>query len=199
MVWLHLFLAVVTMVEKTSPSRSTDPRSPFVLDTRELGRRPGTLRAWRRLIPSPDVFGTDVVGVPDGEPLDLDLRLESVSEGVLVTGTITTTMRGECGRCLDPVVEDMTVDVCELYAYPHSTTDATTEEDEVHRLDGDLLDLFPVVRDSIVLGLPLTALCRADCAGLCPECGVNLNTAGPEHHHERPPDSRWAKLSELDF
>lgn len=196
MLWLHFFLAVVTMVERTSTSRTADPRSPFVLDTRELGRRPGTLRVWRRLIPNPEAFGTDVIGVPDGEPLDLDLRLESVSEGVLVTGTITARMRGECGRCLDPVAEDLSVDVVELYAYPHSTTDDTTEEDEVHRLDGDLLDLFPVVRDSIVLGLPLTAFCRADCAGLCPDCGQRLDDLPAGHVHHTI-DPRWAALANL--
>lgn len=184
------------MVEKMSPSRATDPRSPLVLNTRDLRSRPGSLRAWRRQIPNPDVFGSDVLGVPAGVLLDLDLRLESVSEGVLVTGTITAPVRGECGRCLDPVAQDMSVDVCELYAYRDSTTDVTTEEDEVHRLDGDLLDLLPVVRDSIVLGLPLTALCRADCAGLCPDCGQRLDDLPVGHVHDMI-DPRWAALAKL--
>lgn len=184
------------MVEKLTPPRAADPRSPFVLNTRDLRRQPGAMRDWRRQIPNPDVFGSDVIGVAGGEPLDLDLRLQSVSEGVLVTGVITAPVTGECGRCLDPVAEDLSVDVCELFAYPHSTTDATTEEDEVHRMDGDLLDLYPVVRDSIVLGLPLTALCRADCAGLCPDCGQRLDDLPPGHVHDMI-DPRWAALASL--
>lgn len=184
------------MVEKLTPLRAADPRSPFVLNTRDLRRQPGSMRDWRRQIPNPDVFGSDVIGVVGGEPLDLDLRLQSVSEGVLVTGVITAPVTGECGRCLDPVAEDLVVDVCELFAYPHSTTDATTEKDEVHRMDGDLLDLFPVVRDSIVLGLPLTALCRADCAGLCPDCGQRLDDLPTGHVHDMI-DPRWAALADL--
>ncbi len=76
----------------------------------------------------------DIIGVPEGAPLELDVRLESVTEGVLVTGTITAPLRGECGRCLDPVSDELTVDVCELFAYPDSATDETTEPDEVPRL-----------------------------------------------------------------
>jgi DUF177 domain-containing protein len=196
--WLHFFPTGATVVEKTTPTRTADPRSPLVRNVRDLRRQPGTLLAWRRRLPSPDQFGTDVVGVSAGEPLEFDLRLESVSEGVLVTGTITTTMRGECGRCLDPVAEDVTVTVCELFAYPNSTTDATTEEDEVYRLAGDLLDLEPVVRDTVVLGLPLTLLCRADCPGLCPNCGQRLDDLPTEHNHDTI-DPRWAALTHLSM
>ena len=74
--------------------------------------------------------------MPDGAPLALDLRLESVTEGVLVTGTVTAPIVGECGRCLDPVRPSWFVDVCELFAYPDSATDETPDEDEVDRIDG---------------------------------------------------------------
>jgi uncharacterized protein len=173
-----------------------DPRSPFVFDLRELGRRAGTMREYRRRVPSPAGLGTDLVGVPEGAPLAVDVRLESVTEGVLVTGTVTGRLEGQCGRCLDPFSEDLAVELVELFAYPDSATEETTEEDEVHRLEGDHLDLEPVVRDAIVLGLPWTPLCRPDCAGLCPECGQRLDDLPPGHAHEQQ-DPRWAALTAL--
>lgn len=154
------------------------------------------MRPWRRRVPSSDALGTDLIGIAAGAPLDLDFRLESVSEGVLVTGTISATIEGECGRCLDPVTEELVVDVVELFAYPDSTTDATTERDEVHRLVGTRLDLEPVVRDGIVLGLPGTVLCRADCLGLCPDCGQRLDDL-PTGHAQDTIDPRWAALADM--
>jgi uncharacterized protein len=171
-------------------------RSPFVFDLRELGRRAGSLRQYRRSVPAPAGLGLDLVGVPEGAPLTLDLRLESVTEGVLVTGTVAAPITGQCGRCLDPVSDDLRLDLCELFAYPASTTEETTEEDEVHRIDGDLLDVEPVVRDAVVLGLPWTPLCRADCAGLCPTCGQRLDELPAGHAHEVI-DPRWAALERM--
>lgn len=173
-----------------------DLRSPFVLDIRDMSRQAGTMRTWRRRVASPDRLGTDVVGVADGQPLELDLRLEAVSEGVLVTGTVVTELQAECGRCLDAVVDELVVDVCELFAYPNSTTDDTTERDEVHRIVADALDLEQMVRDGIVLALPATLLCRPDCSGLCPECGQRLDDLPPEHVHDQI-DPRWAALAHL--
>ena len=71
-------------------------------------------------------------------------------------------------------------------------------DDEELSLDGDLLDLEPVLRDAVVLALPMSPLCREDCPGLCVECGVRLADAGPAHRHEDAPDPRWAALSEFD-
>jgi uncharacterized protein len=114
---------------------------------------------------------------------------------VLVTGTVTTTIAGECGRCLDPVTRDFVVEVVELFAYPNSATAETTDEDEVDRIVGDLIDVEPVVRDAVVLGLPVTPLCRPDCAGLCPTCGQRLDDLPAGHTHEQV-DPRWAALTE---
>ncbi len=171
----------------------TDPRSPLVFDLRELGRRAGALRSYRRRVPAPAGLGLDLIRVPAGALLDLDLQLQSVTEGVLVTGTVTAPLVGECGRCLDPVSEDLVVELCELFAYPDSATDETTEPDEVHRIDHDLVDVEPVVRDAVVLSLPWTPLCRADCAGLCPTCGQRLDELPAEHAHDLI-DPRWAAL-----
>jgi uncharacterized protein len=179
----------------TLNKKRLNPRDPFVLDTRDLGRRPGSMQLIQRDVPSPAGLGLDTIRVPDGAPLALDLRLQAVTEGVLVTGTLTAPVVGECGRCLDPLEQVFAVEIVELFAYPDSATDQTTDEDEVERIEDDLIDLAPVVRDAIVLGLPITPLCRFDCAGLCPDCGQRLDDVEPGHSHETI-DPRWAALAE---
>jgi uncharacterized protein len=103
---------------------------------------------------------------------------------------------GECGRCLRPISDSVVVPLQELYAYEHSATDETTDEDEVGRLQGDLIDLEPALRDAVVLALPVTPLCRDDCPGLCPECGVHWDELPAGHSHGQV-DPRWAALTQL--
>jgi uncharacterized protein len=173
-----------------------DPRSPLVLDTRDLPRRPGSMREVRRTVPAPKDLGLELVGVPEGAELRLDLRLESVSEGVLVSGSVTGPVTGECRRCLRAISDTVDAPIQELYAYGHSATDETTEEDEVGRLQGDLIDLEPALRDAVVLALPSHPLCREDCPGLCAECGVPWDDLPADHTH-RQVDPRWAALRRL--
>ncbi|MDG4767232.1 YceD family protein [Solwaraspora sp. WMMD406] len=177
-------------------SNKLNPRSPLVLDTRELPRRPGSLRTVDRVVPAPADLGLEMNGVPEGADLSLDLRLESVSEGVLVSGTVSGPVSGECGRCLRPISESLTVPIQELYAYENSTTDETTDIDEVGRLQGDLIDLEPALRDAVVLALPTNPLCRRDCPGLCSECGVHWDELPDDHSHQQV-DPRWAGLTQL--
>jgi uncharacterized protein len=172
-----------------------NPRSPFVLDTREVGRRAGFRKDYRREADAPAQLGLDMIGVPEGAPLVLNVRLESVTEGVLATGSVTGALVGECGRCLNEFTEPLEVDFVELFAYPHSVTEETTDVDEVPRIEGDHLDLEPVVRDAVVLSLPLTPLCKPDCAGLCAECGERIDDL-PEDHTHAQLDLRWAALAE---
>ncbi|HEX6577781.1 MAG TPA: DUF177 domain-containing protein [Jiangellaceae bacterium] len=175
-----------------------DPRAPLVLDTHELGRRPGAMRRIRLTVPAPADLGLGgVVGVPEGTELELDLRLESVMEGVLVSGTARATLTGECARCLDRVDRDIEVDVQELFAYPDRAAGngADPDADEVEMVEGDLVDLEATIRDAIVLALPQAPLCRDDCPGLCPQCGVRLADE-PGHRHEAR-DPRWAALAGL--
>jgi len=169
-----------------------DPRKPLVIDTRELGRRPGSQRKVELQAPAPSDLGVAMIGIPPGAPLDLRLRLEAVMEGVLVSATVSAPLAGECGRCLEPVTSTIEVDLQELYAYPES--DAT--EDEAGRLDGDFLDLEPALRDAVVLALPLTPLCREDCGGLCVVCGARRDDVDCGHD-EAPVDPRWAALNDL--
>lgn len=176
-----------------SPVRAAvrlDPRAPFVLDTRELGRRPGSMRRVSLRVPAPAGVALSTVGVPAGSPLALELRLEAVMEGVLVTGTVTAELAGECGRCLEPVRDELEVDLQELFLYEPDPAD-----DELPLLVGDHLDLAPAVRDALVLELPATPLCADDCPGLCPRCGARLADAG-EHRHDDT-DPRWAALGAL--
>lgn len=178
--------------EKTSP----DTRNPWVIDTRELGRRAGQSRAVRRGVPVGTALGVpDVIVVPEGSEIDLDLLLESVVEGVLVTGSASARTEGACSRCLDPIEGEVEIELTELFAYPDSTTESTTEEDEVARLVDDKIDLEPVVRDALVLALPQVPLCSEDCPGLCPDCGGKWADLEPGHGHENI-DPRWAALVE---
>jgi uncharacterized protein len=179
-----------------SPNPHLDPRAPLVFDTRDLPRRPGAMRVVRRTVPAPDDLGLELIGVPRGADLALDLRFESVSEGVLVSGTVTAPVEGECGRCLSAISDTVTVSIQELYAYQHSTTDETAEEDEVGRLQGDLFDLEPTLRDSVVPALPTNPRCREDCPGLCPDCGVPWDDLPADHSHTQI-DPRWAALRDL--
>jgi len=173
-----------------------DPRAPLVLDTRELGRRPGSQRTMAFAEPAPADLGIEVLRVPEGSPIEFDLRLEAVMEGVLVTGTARAALEGECVRCLQPIRDEIAADFQELFVYDDSETD-DDEADETSRLEGDLLDLEPLLRDAVVLALPFQPLCREDCPGLCAECGARL-ADDPDHQHDEPVDPRWAALRRLD-
>lgn len=182
----------------TTDARSPvpDARGPWVIDTRDLGRRPGSSRDVRRTVTVGTALGfPGVIEVPKGSEFALDLLLESVVEGVLVSGTAVAATEGQCSRCLDPIADEVRIHITELFAYPDSTTDATTEEDEVSRLVDDRIDLEPVVRDAVVLALPQVPLCAEDCLGLCSVCGVKWADLPPDHGHENI-DPRWAALVE---
>ncbi|WP_343035759.1 DUF177 domain-containing protein [Isoptericola sediminis] len=170
-----------------------------MLDTHELSRRPGTMREVATVVAAPADLGTAVIGVPEGADLTLGLRLEAVMEGVLVSGVVRGTAVGECARCLDPISQEVTVRVQELFVYPEraeAAEEAGDEEaeDEALLID-DQADIEPVVRDSLVTALPFQPLCRPDCPGLCSECGARLED-DPEHHHDIV-DPRWAALQTM--
>lgn len=143
-------------------------------------------------VPAPPDLTVELVGVPPGSPVEMQIRLESVMEGVLASGTARALLNGECARCLDPIEDELEVALQELFVYPESDA----EEDEAARLDGELLDLEPVLRDAVVLALPFRPVCQSDCPGLCPECGMRLADE-PGHTHMDGVDPRWAALSSL--
>jgi uncharacterized protein len=180
-----------------------DPRNPLVIDTRDLVRRPGTMQELTRRMRAPEAIGTDIIAIPAGAPLDLEIRLESVVEGILVSGSVRATATGACVRCLEPATYPVDASFQELFAYAdraahHHETGADAngaDEDVVRKLEGDLVDLEPVVRDAVVPSLPFQPVCREDCPGLCSECGALL-AEDPDHHHDTI-DPRWAALSGL--
>ncbi len=148
-----------------------------------------------RDVPAPADLGTEIIGVIEGSSIHLDLRLESVMEGVLVTGAVRARVGGECIRCLGDLDEEIQVTLTELYTYPGRRPAEDVDEDEVHELEGDLIDLEPVLRDAVVPALPFQPLCRDDCPGLCSQCGARLGDE-PEHHHDVV-DPRWSMLQDL--
>ena len=150
-----------------------------------------------RTVPAPADLGIEVLRVAEGAPVDLDLRLEAVMEGVLVTGTAVAALDGECARCLEPISDDIEVTFQELFVYDDRRDQSPSEEDdEVSKLEDDLLDLEPLLRDAVVLALPFQPLCEDDCPGLCTECGARLKD-DPDHTHEAAIDPRWAGLTAL--
>ena len=178
---------------------------------RQLGRQAGSALTQTRTVPAPDDLRLELIGVPAGADVALEVRFEAVSEGVLATGTATVPLAGECARCLAPLTSSVTVGFQELYLYAegrhdsehdsdkHDKHDEQEEQDaeELYHLDGDLLDLEPAFRDAVVLALPMSPLCREDCPGLCAECGVPLADAGPGHRHDAAVDPRWAALQQF--
>ena len=152
-----------------------DSRRPLVLDTRELGRRPGNSLRLHRDVEAPADFGTDVIGVE-------------------------ATATGACVRCLEDVTYPVDVHFQELFVYAdraahHREVAGGDDEDELHELDGDDADLEPVLRDAVVPTLPFQPVCHEDCLGLCSECGARLDD-DPDHHHEAI-DPRWSALVNL--
>jgi len=175
-----------------------DPRSPFVLDTHELSRRPGSQREIDRTVAAPEGLGTVVTGIPAGDDLELHVRLEAVMEGVLVTGEIRGRAVGECVRCLDEIVDDLDATFQELYVYPErarAAEESGDDDEDVRELEGDLIDIEPALRDAVVTALPFQPLCQPDCPGLCSECGARL-ADDPGHHHDVV-DPRWSALKSM--
>ena len=185
-----------------------DAEAQLKVDTRLLGRQPGSMRQFETEVDAPDQLSSPVIGVPVGVKIQLDVRLEAVMEGVLVTGTVRGPLHGECARCLASIEDTANAEFQELFHYPDedgasgAVNDAPTgteqdEEEDYYYLEGDWVDLEPLVRDAIVLALPLSPLCRQDCPGLCAECGARLAEVGPEHRHEERIDPRWAELRSI--
>jgi len=177
-----------------SPDARRSAANPWRIELRELGRRAGSMQELERTVPAPEGFRVELIGVPAGAPVQLHLRLEAVMEGVLVSGTVEAPLVGQCARCLEDIEDTLSLPVQELFAYEGSTTEATSDEDEVRLVEGERIDLEPMVRDAVVLSLPLAPVCDEDCAGLCAECGQRWDDLPDDHSHEQL-DPRWAGLA----
>ncbi|MFM7030307.1 MAG: YceD family protein [Micrococcales bacterium] len=160
--------------------------SPFSIKVHDLMHRPGAMRENEIDITLDETMGDGAMTIAAGSVIELDLRLESVHEGILATGEVFTKAVGECSRCLDALNTPVEVDFQELFAY------SGTEEDDF-KVSDEQIDLESVIRDAIVLSLPFQPVCSPDCPGLCPDCGVKL-AENPNHAHDQQVDSRWTEL-----
>ncbi len=164
--------------------------SPYVIPVHDIMHKAGAMREFKLDIEVPSDLGDSIVTVSEGTELDLDLRLESVHEGILATGEVFVDAEGQCSRCLDPLIVPIEVDFQELFAYSLSNEDDFVVEDEK-------IDLEQVIRDEVVPNLPSQPLCNEDCLGLCVECGEKLSD-NPKHEHESPVDPRWKALENFE-
>lgn len=192
------------MAHKKSPHEGA-----FLLNTHELPRRAGEMKEYQLDISAPFRVGVPLIGVPEGDLIELDVRCESVTEGILVTADIYTVATGECIRCLDPVEQIIDRKIQELYRY-EPTDDRgkkarkreeevdDLDEDEVLYVEGEQVNLEIPILDAIILSLPVNPLCDEDCLGLCPDCGEKWESLPEDHRHEVL-DARWAGLSSLDL
>jgi uncharacterized protein len=167
-----------TMAETSTPS---------VVNVSDLVARPGSQR--RVHVSGPGGFGVELSRLAPGRRVDAELLFESLLEGVLVTGEVSFVMRHTCNRCLREWEERGLVPVIQLYG-------PEPDEDGYRLEPGDLIDLEQLFRDEITLSFPLAPVCRSECRGLCPTCGIDLNEA-PRHQHEEEPDSPFAVLGQL--
>lgn len=185
--------------------------SPFRVNTHELPRRAGEMKEYSIDFDLTEPFGVELISVPEGEVIEVDLRLESVTEGVLATADVFATAMGECIRCLDPIAIDIDRSFQELYRYEvhhekgsKGSKKRRPSEDAIDDLDvddellmqGDYIDLEIPLRDAIVLALPINPLCSEQCLGLCQQCGEKWENLLEDHAHAQS-DPRWAALGTL--
>jgi uncharacterized protein len=131
-------------------------------------------------------MGQGAATVPAGEIIELNLRLESVHDGILATGEVDSTAIADCSRCLEPLKLAVEVDFQELFAY-------SLEQEDDFLVQDEKIDLEQAITDAVVLSLPFKPVCSEDCLGLCSECGVKM-ADDPEHVHQAQNDSRWSEL-----
>lgn len=185
--------------------------SAFLLSTHELPRRAGEMKEFQLDIDAPFRVGVPLIAVPEGDLIEIDVRCESVTEGILVTAEIYAVALGECIRCLDQVELHVDRKIQELYRYEPTDDKGRKsrkkkEEEDLDDLDaeellyveGEQVNLELPVLDAIVLALPINPLCDEDCLGLCPDCGEKWESLPEDHAHEAI-DARWAGLTGLDL
>ncbi len=174
-----------------STSQKLDPRNPWTINICDLIRSPGQLKEIHDVLPAPANLGLETIGVPEGEDIAVDVRCESVVEGVLISGEVSADLVGQCSRCLTTIEDHGDFEIQELFFYPGRDAD----EDALFVVD-DLIDLEICLREAVVLNLPFQPLCSEDCLGLCPECGIDLNE-NQDHSHGEKIDPRWEGLADL--
>jgi uncharacterized protein len=164
--------------------------SPFKLNLHELPRRAGDFKDYRLDFSAPENIGNPMISIPAGAGIQIELRAESVSDGILLSGTVSSRAQGECGRCLDRIDQAVDQKFQELFSYENRA-----DADEEFTMEGDVADLEIPVRDAVILALPINPLCSSECRGLCSGCGEKWESLPVEHKHEAV-DPRWKGLSD---
>ncbi|MSO14993.1 MAG: hypothetical protein CK521_05860 [Acidimicrobium sp.] len=160
---------------------------PLIVNAVELLRRPGTTKDIDVAVAVLD-FEFDDARIVD-TPVDISVHLESLSTGIHVSGTAHATWAGGCRRCLGPLVERMRVDLDEMYQ-------KGTYDPDAYEIENDQINLLPMIREGILLAVPLSPLCREDCPGFCPQCGADLSET-PCGCVPSASDPRWSALENL--
>ena len=170
-------------------------QSPFRINLHELPRRAGEMKEYHLDFQAPDEIGVPLLAIPRGTKLDIEMRAESVDDGVLISGEINSFAKGECGRCLEPINEEISQRFQELFFYESRVSDNPDEDEDIFVMDGDFVDIEIPIRDAVILAMPLNPLCDSECEGLCPGCGEKWSTLAQDHSHESI-DPRWKGLSD---
>lgn len=180
------------MSSDATPRSTLDTALQF--DAIDLVGRPGTHRRVERTVPAPArEAGGIAMQVPEGQDIAVEAELESVVEGIYVHGTVTAHLEGECSRCLDPVEQDVTARIDELFMYPEKVK--AEDRDDSVLFEDDAVNVGPLVRDALAMEADERPLCREDCPGLCAQCGFRMED-DPDHHHDVI-DPRFAALQGL--
>jgi uncharacterized protein len=158
------------------------------IPVKELIQKPGTMKEVQIVHELEHALGTETIAVPKGRELSLDIRLESVHEGILVTVSGDTLADAECSRCLEPMQEDVEIELQELFHYQ-------PQEEDDFAIVQDRVDLEQALIDAVVPNLPLKPLCSENCPGLCADCGERADLG--THNHEKPIDPRFGALKDF--
>ena len=180
--------------------------NPFILNTHDLPRRAGEMKEYELDIEAPVRIGVPLIGIPEGDIIEADVRLESVTEGVLLSAEIYAVALGECIRCLDPVEQVIDRKIQELYRYEPTNEkgrkkrcedeDVDLDAEDELQMEGDQMNLEMPIIDAIILALSVNPLCDEECMGLCPDCGEKWGSLPDDHRHEVV-DARWSGLASL--
>jgi uncharacterized protein len=186
-------------------------RSIFLFNTHDLPHRAGEMREYELDLKITEAVGVDLLSVKPGEIIEVDLRIQSVDEGVLATARVVADATGECTRCLKPITWPIDENFTELYYYETSNTKAAAkrgskgksnkeeidiDEDDLSFLDGDDIDLEPAIRDAIILNLAVNPLCTEDCPGLEDKKGENWEYLSASQTQSLT-DQRWSALKDF--
>lgn len=183
--------------------------SQWAVSVAQVASRPGQSKPIDTVFPAPSGIGDDIVGVREGADVRVVGSFDSIVDGLVFTGRIEAPLTAECTRCLKPIDPDWTVNATLFFPYDAPGADdgrgtgeveiiaGEDEAEDVYPLssDGAFADMESPLRDTLVEALPLQPLCREDCLGLCPQCGVDLNE-DPDHHHDVT-DIRFAALEQF--